>query len=122
MNLKEADEYSSKLKKAEKSHQLREERASSGRQRSAHRRQDPSDTNERQRSAGSRGSAGQRRSVNLNEGVSGAYQVTHKTEADARYSDPLGPQAERPRTAARRGEQVQDDFENEELGDDLLPD
>jgi len=42
---------------------------------------------------------------------------------DGKYSDPLGPQAARPRTAARRGEQShQDDFDNEELGDDLLPD
>ena len=37
-----------------------------------------------------------------------------------RISDPLGPQAERPKTAARRRD-VEDEFADEELGDDLLP-
>ncbi len=40
--------------------------------------------------------------------------------SDATYSDPLGPAAERPKTAARRRD-VEDEFDNEELGDDLLP-
>ncbi len=39
---------------------------------------------------------------------------------DTTYSDPLGPQAERPKTAARRRD-MEDEWENEELGDDLLP-
>lgn len=40
--------------------------------------------------------------------------------ADASYVDPLGPQMERPKTGAKkRGED--DDFADEELGDDLLP-
>jgi intraflagellar transport protein 88 len=44
-------------------------------------------------------------------------------ESAAQYSDPLGPQAERPRTAmARRGGPGgQVEFGNEQLGDDLLP-
>ena len=41
--------------------------------------------------------------------------------ADASYSDPLGPQLQRPMTAARRREDIQDEFADEELGDDLLP-
>ena len=42
--------------------------------------------------------------------------------ADVTYSDPLGPQVERPKTAARRGGQpAEDEFADEELGDDLLP-
>ena len=42
--------------------------------------------------------------------------------ADASYSDPLGPQVERPKTAARRREDAADDFADEELDEDLLPD
>ncbi|XP_065751898.1 intraflagellar transport protein 88 homolog isoform X7 [Phocoena phocoena] len=40
--------------------------------------------------------------------------------SDASYVDPLGPQIERPRTAARKRVD-EDDFADEELGDDLLP-
>lgn len=39
---------------------------------------------------------------------------------DATYSDPLGPQPFRPRTGAGKPLDF-DDFGNEELGDDLLP-
>ena len=39
---------------------------------------------------------------------------------DASYSDPLGPQMERPKTAARRKDPHEDEFGDEELGDDLL--
>jgi len=47
--------------------------------------------------------------------------------SDGSYVDPLGPQMERPRTAARRrgAEQssaLSDEFNNEQIGDDLLPD
>jgi len=44
---------------------------------------------------------------------------------DGSYVDPLGPQQERPRTAARRRDQtagLADEFNNEQIGDDLLPD
>uniref|UniRef100_UPI003AABCDDF intraflagellar transport protein 88 homolog isoform X6 n=1 Tax=Centroberyx gerrardi TaxID=166262 RepID=UPI003AABCDDF len=40
--------------------------------------------------------------------------------SDASYVDPLGPQTERPKTAAKK-RQEDDDFADEELGDDLLP-
>ncbi|XP_070770588.1 intraflagellar transport protein 88 homolog isoform X7 [Enoplosus armatus] len=40
--------------------------------------------------------------------------------ADASYVDPLGPQMERPKTGAKRRVE-DDDFADEELGDDLLP-
>lgn len=39
---------------------------------------------------------------------------------DAFYVDPLGPQMERPKTGAKKRVE-DDDFEDEELGDDLLP-
>lgn len=40
--------------------------------------------------------------------------------ADAFYVDPLGPQMERPKTGAKKRVE-DDDFEDEVLGDDLLP-
>lgn len=40
--------------------------------------------------------------------------------ADAFYVDPLGPQMERPKTGAKKRLE-DDDFEDEVLGDDLLP-
>lgn len=40
--------------------------------------------------------------------------------ADASYVDPLGPQVERPKTGAKKRVE-DDDFADEELGDDLLP-
>ncbi|EGV92229.1 Intraflagellar transport protein 88-like [Cricetulus griseus] len=40
--------------------------------------------------------------------------------SDASYVDPLGPQIERPKTAAKKRID-EDDFADEELGDDLLP-
>lgn len=40
---------------------------------------------------------------------------------DTTYSDPLGPAAERPKTAATRRKADENDFEDEELGEDLLP-
>jgi intraflagellar transport protein 88 len=43
-------------------------------------------------------------------------------EVDSTYSDPLGPAPERPRTSAgARGGNNDDDFADEEIGDDLLP-
>ena len=41
--------------------------------------------------------------------------------SDSTYADPLGPQIERPKTAANRRGQVEEEFADEELGDDLLP-
>jgi intraflagellar transport protein 88 len=125
MNLKEAQDYANKLKKAEKMHKLREERASSGRQRSAHRHTtdhregSAKSDGDRQLSAQSRG-----RNINFNEAGDGPYQVSTYKETDGGYVDPLGPQAERPRTAARRrtDQLPLDEFSNEEIGEDLLPD
>ena len=43
---------------------------------------------------------------------------------DSTYSDPLGPMAERPKTSAgprAGGGLKEDEFADEEIGDDLLP-
>lgn len=46
--------------------------------------------------------------------------LCHSPPADAFYVDPLGPQMERPKTGAKKRLE-DDDFEDEVLGDDLLP-
>jgi len=41
---------------------------------------------------------------------------------DATYADPLGEAPARPKTAGRqRQQQIEDEFADEEIGDDLLP-
>ncbi len=50
------------------------------------------------------------------------YRPRGGGEVDASYSDPLGPMPERPRTSAgNRGGNQEDEFADEEIGDDLLP-
>ena len=51
------------------------------------------------------------------------YKPTPITKIDTSYNDPLGPAPERPRTSAgNRGAAINDDeFADEEIGDDLLP-
>lgn len=145
LGLPDAQEYATKLKKAEKAKELREQRASSGtgsrtgsgrrvrgggsagsvrdgeeqdRIGSADSGRGGSGTGSRQNSG--RGSA--RRSARMRSQLpdaSGPYEVGDQN-IDASYVDPLGPAAERPKTAAKRRD-VEDDFGDEELGDDLLP-
>jgi intraflagellar transport protein 88 len=52
------------------------------------------------------------------------YLIERGFVTDSNYVDPIGPQAERPRTAARRRDQqpVADEFVNDDIADDLLPD
>ena len=49
------------------------------------------------------------------------YQPSVVRDIDTSYSDPLGPAPERPRTSAGRGIINDDEFADEEIGDDLLP-
>jgi intraflagellar transport protein 88 len=125
LGLKDAQEYATKLKKAEKAKELREQRASSGTRRTGSGRSTrggsaDSGHGSRQSSARS-GSA--RRSGKARPSLpeaNGPYEVESQS-VDASYSDPLGPSTERPKTAARRRDQTEDEFGDEELGDDLLP-
>ncbi|XP_074024096.1 intraflagellar transport protein 88 homolog isoform X5 [Numenius arquata] len=116
MGLKEVQEYVTKLKKVEKLKEIREQRIKSGRDGSARSR--------REGSAGgdSGGTKGERLSAKLKAlpGTSEPYESSGSKEIDASYIDPLGPQAERPKTAARKRNE-EDDFADEELGEDLLP-
>nr|XP_009921233.1 PREDICTED: intraflagellar transport protein 88 homolog isoform X1 [Haliaeetus albicilla] len=116
MGLKEVQEYMTKLKKVEKLKEIREQRIKSGRDGSARSR--------REGNAGgdSGGTKGERLSARLKAlpGTSEPYESSGSKEIDASYIDPLGPQAERPKTAARKRTE-EDDFADEELGEDLLP-
>ncbi|XP_009076256.1 PREDICTED: intraflagellar transport protein 88 homolog isoform X3 [Acanthisitta chloris] len=114
MGLKEVQEYVTKLKKVEKLKEIREQRIKSGR--------DGSARNRREGSGDSGGPKGERLSARLKAlpGTSEPYESSSSKEIDASYVDPLGPQAERPKTAARKRIE-EDDFADEELGEDLLP-
>lgn len=71
------------------------------------------------RQAGKR--SGNRRRPNLDDADDEPYQPqSRKQEVDPNYVDPLGPSMERPKTAAKRRD-LDDEFADEELGDDLLP-
>lgn len=137
LGLQEAAEYAIKLKKAEKAKELKEQRVASNTSRPGSRHS--SSRTSRDGSASSFNSAPPgtpHRSNSRNSLAASARSLgsDHKfiseaeepfqparKEIDASYEDPLGPQQERPKTAARRKEPIDDDFDNEELGDDLLP-
>ncbi|OWK00715.1 hypothetical protein Celaphus_00016660, partial [Cervus elaphus hippelaphus] len=123
IGLKEVQEYATKLKRLEKMKEIREQRIKSGRDSSGCPR------GRRDGSAGSdsgqncsAGSKGERLSAQLRAlpGTDEPYESSSNKEPDASYVDPLGPQIERPKTAAKK-RMDEDDFADEELGDDLLP-
>ncbi|CAJ1079071.1 intraflagellar transport protein 88 homolog isoform X5 [Xyrichtys novacula] len=124
MGLKEVQEYADKLKKAEKMKVNKEQRVKSGREGSARGRKEG-----REGSAGSADSThsssstkGDRLSAKMRSlpGSNEPYEASSPKEIDASYVDPLGPQMERPKTGAKK-RMEDDDFADEELGDDLLP-
>ncbi|XP_053295082.1 intraflagellar transport protein 88 homolog isoform X1 [Pleuronectes platessa] len=124
MGLNEVQEYATKLKKVEKMKEMREQRVKSGREGSARGRREgregsggSADSNHSSNSAkGERLSARMRSLPASNE----PYEANSPKELDASYVDPLGPQMERPKTGAKKRVE-DDDFADEELGDDLLP-
>ncbi|KXJ23694.1 intraflagellar transport protein 88 homolog [Exaiptasia diaphana] len=140
LGLKDVQEYAQKLKKAEKARELKQQRASSGSSRKGSGRggsaSRPGAAGSRNNSAGSDsgrinsgtsrsgGSAGGKGSRNrgvLNENDD-SYTLGSPKEVDATYSDPLGEAPARPKTAGRQRHIPQEDeFGDEELGDDLLP-
>ncbi|XP_029967937.1 intraflagellar transport protein 88 homolog [Salarias fasciatus] len=124
MGLQEVQDYATRLKKVEKMREIREQRVKSGREGSARGRRDG-----REGSAGSADSGhsssstrGERLSARMRSlpGSDEPYETSSPKELDASYVDPLGPQAERPKTGAKKRVE-DDDFADEELGDDLLP-
>ncbi|XP_047225998.1 intraflagellar transport protein 88 homolog isoform X4 [Girardinichthys multiradiatus] len=67
-------------------------------------------------------SKGERLSAKMKSlpGSNEPYENSSPKELDASYVDPLGPQIERPKTGAKKLVD-DDDFADEDLGDDLLP-
>ncbi|XP_034057362.1 intraflagellar transport protein 88 homolog isoform X9 [Gymnodraco acuticeps] len=143
MGLNEVQEYATKLKKVEKMKEIREQRVKSGRESSSRGRREGSagsaETDvkavsqpESQQtsplldsgrdSAHSSSTKGERLSAKMRSlpGSNEPYEASSPKEIDASYVDPLGPQMERPKTGAKRRVE-DDDFADEELGDDLLP-
>ncbi|XP_042282376.1 intraflagellar transport protein 88 homolog isoform X2 [Thunnus albacares] len=150
MGLKEVQEYATKLKKVEKMKELREQRVKSGREGSARGRREgregsagsagtsevdvkavsQSETKQlsplldsgRDSGHSSNSTKGERLSAKVRSlpGSNEPYEASSPKELDASYVDPLGPQMERPKTGAKKRVE-DDDFADEELGDDLLP-
>ncbi|XP_025780887.1 intraflagellar transport protein 88 homolog isoform X5 [Puma concolor] len=123
IGLKEVQEYATKLKRLEKMKEIREQRVRSGRDGgggSRSRREGSAGSDSGQNCSAS--SKGERLSAKLRAlpGTNEPYESSSNKEIDASYVDPLGPQIERPKTAARKRID-EDDFADEELGDDLLP-
>ncbi|KAG5331020.1 IFT88 protein, partial [Acromyrmex charruanus] len=110
LGLKEAQMYAAELKKAEKAKELKERQGSAR----------PGTTGSRKSNSGTSSRAGSGLSV----------MSDHRPSPDRRpisgrndyqsssYADPIGPLPTRPMTAAGKRD---DDFGDEELGDDLLP-
>ncbi|XP_050924908.1 intraflagellar transport protein 88 homolog isoform X3 [Lates calcarifer] len=148
MGLKEVQEYATKLKKVEKMKEIREQRVKSGREGSGRGRREgregsagsagistPVLTSPKKASTmgisedvkadsshSSNSTKGERLSAKMRSlpASSEPYEASSPKELDASYMDPLGPQMERPKTGAKRRTE-DDDFADEELGDDLLP-
>ncbi|XP_039207416.1 intraflagellar transport protein 88 homolog isoform X4 [Crotalus tigris] len=118
MGMKEVQEYATKLKRVEKLKELREQRVRSGRNGSARARREGSAGGE----PGSTTIKGERLSTKLKSlpGTNEPYESNVNKEIDASYLDPLGPQPERPKTALRK-KMDEDEFADEDVGDDLLP-
>lgn len=116
-NNEEAGVFKEKMVRVQKLVQLKEERTSSGRQRSGRMRVERDEENDSRQSSGSLRNSDQSRkssdtlSANRNKRVPIQEGFEDKAFSAAH---------ERPRTASKRKEQ--EDFEDEEIGDDLLPD
>ncbi|XP_020568872.1 intraflagellar transport protein 88 homolog isoform X2 [Oryzias latipes] len=139
MGLKEVQDYATKLKKAEKTKEIQEQRVRSGRESSSRGRRGSREGSAEDVKAvsqpesklfsplldsgrdSSNSSRGERRSgKNISLPASNEpYESSSPKELDAYYVDPLGPLMERPKTGAKRV--VEEDFADEDIGDDLLP-
>ncbi|XP_027878693.1 intraflagellar transport protein 88 homolog isoform X3 [Xiphophorus couchianus] len=122
MGLKEVQEYATKLKKVEKMKELREQRVKSGRENSARGRREGSTGSADSGRSSSSSSKGERLSAKMRSlpGSNEPYEASSPKELDASYVDPLGPQMDRPKTGAKKPAD-DDDFADEDLGDELLP-
>ncbi|XP_072303054.1 intraflagellar transport protein 88 homolog [Eucyclogobius newberryi] len=118
MGLADVQEYAGKLKTLENKRNLRKQRVKSGHNGSAKsQREGSAGSSDIGQKISSRGKRLSRRLCSLPENNE-PYETSSTKELDASYVDPLGPQVERPKTGAKKR---QENFEDEELGDNLLP-
>ncbi|GAB1861738.1 Intraflagellar transport protein 88-like protein [Camponotus japonicus] len=110
MGLKEAQMYAAELKKAEKAKELKDRQGSAR----------PGTTGSRKSNSGTSSRAGSGLSVLSDHRPSPDRRpISGRTDYQGTsYVDPIGPLPTRPMTAAGKRD---DDFGDEELGDDLLP-
>ncbi|XP_051938317.1 intraflagellar transport protein 88 homolog isoform X2 [Hippocampus zosterae] len=123
MGLQEVQDYVGKVKKAEKMKELREQRVKSTREGSARGRREGSAGSGDSGRSSSNGYKGERLSAQvMSLPASGdPYESSSSPkELDASYADPLGPLTERPKTGAKVRPD-DDDFADDDLGDELLP-
>ncbi|XP_060764388.1 intraflagellar transport protein 88 homolog isoform X2 [Neoarius graeffei] len=122
MGLQEVQDFATKLKKVEKMKKIREQRLKSGRENSARGWREGSASSDSGQSSHGVNAKGERLGVNLRSlpGPHEPYEANTSGDIDVSYADPLGPQMERPKTAAKKCTD-EDEFADEELGDDLLP-
>ncbi|XP_045130725.1 intraflagellar transport protein 88 homolog isoform X2 [Portunus trituberculatus] len=116
LGLKEATEYALELKKVERVQEQRDIRATSGSRPGSRR---PSARSARS-IPGSALSGGRSTRLSLNDLDETEPYIPSNKEVDSSYVDPLGPLQERPKTSLRR-KQDEDEFADEDIGDDLLP-
>ncbi|XP_076068805.1 intraflagellar transport protein 88-like protein nompB isoform X2 [Oratosquilla oratoria] len=145
LGLKEAADYALELKKAERAQEVRETRAASGSRPGSRRSSSrasrsgsaisgheesgallPKSAGTRASSRGPRSipgsalSGGRTTRLSLNDLDEAEPYMPANKEIDSSYSDPIGPLQERPKTSMRR-KTDDDDFGDEELGEDMLP-
>ncbi|XP_045130723.1 intraflagellar transport protein 88 homolog isoform X1 [Portunus trituberculatus] len=145
LGLKEATEYALELKKVERVQEQRDIRATSGSRPGSRRSSSRASrsgsaisgheeagvlppkspgTRPSARSArsipGSALSGGRSTRLSLNDLDETEPYIPSNKEVDSSYVDPLGPLQERPKTSLRR-KQDEDEFADEDIGDDLLP-
>nr|XP_061799203.1 intraflagellar transport protein 88 homolog isoform X2 [Nerophis lumbriciformis] len=122
MDLQDVTDYASKLKKVEKMKELREQRVKSAREGSSRGRREGSAGSADSGHSSSNGHKGERLGVQVMSLPASydPYERSSPKELDASYVDPLGPLTERPKTGAKVRVD-DDDFADEELGDELLP-
>ncbi|XP_031654804.1 intraflagellar transport protein 88 homolog isoform X13 [Oncorhynchus kisutch] len=123
MGMKEVQDYATKLKKVEKMKEIREQRVKSAREGSARgTRREGSASSDSGHSSHGTSAKGERLSAKMRAlpGSNEPYEASSQRDIDASYVDPLGAPMERPKTAAKKRNE-EDEFADEELGDDLLP-
>ncbi|KAI6656911.1 Intraflagellar transport protein 88-like protein isoform X3 [Oopsacas minuta] len=125
LGLKEGSEYTARLKRAERAKELRQQREHSGKRGGSESRENSGEIKGRVLSGG--GGTSKNPTSNSKLPIGGVRNDTPERNRkqynlDSGYTDPLGDTPQRPRTSARvHKQEPEDEFGDEELGEDLLP-